>query len=634
MHKKPIKVLLVEDDPSQAALLRQRLSRIKKPVFHVTCVDRLSMTINHLENEIVDIIILDLMLPDSQNLNTLDAIHRKIPKVPIVILSSLDDEELAIKAVQAGAQDYLVKGQFDYTLLARVLPYAIERNKMRVELQWHTQELAASEKRFRIVIENVTDGIIIVNKKNKVCFVNPAAEALFDQKRNDLLNRPFKFPIAPNRTTELNIILKGKETKIAEMKVEEIVWEGEKVYLASLRNITERKQSEETLRAANRKLKKLNQMKSDFVSMVSHELKTPLTCIGNSIEILAASKTGDLNNNQEHLLAIAARNIDRLTNLLDELLDLSKIEAGKTDLKYSETDLENMIQHVVATFKSQAENNSLKLNGHCAKTLSKIYTDPNRLEQILCNLVSNAIKYSPDGGNIILSAQHNADTIEISVTDRGLGLSPEEQKLVFEQFYQVGENLNRSSNGFGLGLYITNKFVKELGGQISVESQLGKGSRFSVTLPAISAQMRDIVNSEVEIRKYMHQSSFSLLMVELNSKDTFNGNKPQPQTNARLLNQLMETTKKTFSRENDCIIPQPAFERFILILGGTKISGAKFAAEKLKTAVMQSAIDFKDVTVSSPKIIGPVAYPDDGSTLSELINTAHENNNLTKGITL
>ena len=146
--------------------------------------------------------------------------------------------------------------------------------------------------------------------------------------------------------------------------------------------------------------------------------------------------------------------------------------------------------------------------------------------------------------------------------------------------------------------------------------------------------MRDIVNSEVEIRKYMHQSSFSLLMVELNSKDTFNGNKPQPQTNARLLNQLMETTKKTFSRENDCIIPQPAFERFILILGGTKISGAKFAAEKLKTAVMQSAIDFKDVTVSSPKIIGPVAYPDDGSTLSELINTAHENNNLTKGITL
>jgi PAS domain-containing protein len=191
----------------------------------------------------IDVVLLDLGLPDSRGLETLNRAHTQAPEVPIVVLTGLADETVGVKAVQEGAQDYLVKGQVDGDVLVRAIRYGIERKRAEKALQ-------GSESRFRTLVENSADGIVIVDQDGVVRFVNPAAEALFGRKANELEGEVLGFPVVAGETTELDIVRKGDGTAVAEMRVVETKWEGENAFLASLHDVTERKRSEEALREA------------------------------------------------------------------------------------------------------------------------------------------------------------------------------------------------------------------------------------------------------------------------------------------------------------------------------------------------------------------------------------------------
>ena len=245
-----IRVLLIEDNEDDALIIREILAQATGAPFDLEWADRLATGLARLAKGGIDVVLTDLGLPDSQGLDTCTTVHAQAPDVPIVVLTGLEDTGLAVQAVQAGAQDYLVKGQIDSNLLVRAMRYAIERQQLLVELEQKTQELLqASETRFRTIIEKNADGIVIVDGNGMVRFLNPAAEDLFGRQAEDLVGELFGFPMVGRETTEVQIIRRGGETAVAEMRVVETEWEGEFGYLASLRDITERVQRERELEA-------------------------------------------------------------------------------------------------------------------------------------------------------------------------------------------------------------------------------------------------------------------------------------------------------------------------------------------------------------------------------------------------
>ena len=252
MDDKPIKVLLIEDNPGDARLIQEMLDDAGATsssvfVFELAYADQLSRGLERLAEGGIDLVLLDLSLPDSHGLETFTKAHSQAPGVPMIVLTGTDDEALATKAVREGAQDYMVKGQLDGNLLARSIRYAIERHRMRMELDQNRLDLQSSEARLRNIIEKNADGIIILDADGIVHFVNPAAEILFGRKAEELLGELFGFPLVVGTRMEIDIIRKSGEKAVAEMRVVETNWEGESAYLASLRDITERVRMEEAL---------------------------------------------------------------------------------------------------------------------------------------------------------------------------------------------------------------------------------------------------------------------------------------------------------------------------------------------------------------------------------------------------
>jgi signal transduction histidine kinase len=188
------------------------------------------------------------------------------------------------------------------------------------------------------------------------------------------------------------------------------------------------------LERANKELRKIDEIKSEFVSVASHELRTPLAAIKNSVQLMISGKTGEINENQAKFLSMAERNINRLTNILNDLLDLSRIESGKIDVKFEELEVRNPIEFVVSSLKPQADGKSVCLRTEMSQQLPSVYGDREKLEQILTNLLGNAIKFTPEGGEVVVSAQPlNAleRKLAISVRDTGIGIPKDQLEKIF-----------------------------------------------------------------------------------------------------------------------------------------------------------------------------------------------------------
>lgn len=249
MEDKRIRVLLIEDNPDDVWLLRETLAEPAGVQIQMENADRLSSGLARLAQGGVDVVLLALNLPDSRGLGTLAALHAQAPDVPVVVLSGLADEETAIRSVQQGAQDYLVKGRADSQALVRVLRHAIERHHLLSQLEHRTRELQASEVRFRKMIEENPDGIIVVDGDGVVRFVNSAAAGLFDRPAEELLGAPFGFPVVGEEPMEVEIVRQDGKTAVAEMRVAEVELHGETLFVTSLRDTTELVQLREKLRA-------------------------------------------------------------------------------------------------------------------------------------------------------------------------------------------------------------------------------------------------------------------------------------------------------------------------------------------------------------------------------------------------
>jgi signal transduction histidine kinase len=237
------------------------------------------------------------------------------------------------------------------------------------------------------------------------------------------------------------------------------------------------------LEATNQKLQELDNLKSAFVSVVSHELRTPMTSIKGYLDNMLDGLTGELTEKQSHYLTRVKRNVDRLTRMISDLLDLSRIEAGRIELRPGPVCISELIDDVVESLKSVANETSITVQVKRPERIPTIQADRDKVQQILTNLIHNAIKFSPEGGNIRIEASGCDDGfLQIGVTDTGCGIPPQEIDKVFDKFYR-GHSLPSSARGTGLGLFITKNLVEMHGGRIWVISEIGKGSEFFFTLP-------------------------------------------------------------------------------------------------------------------------------------------------------
>jgi len=238
------------------------------------------------------------------------------------------------------------------------------------------------------------------------------------------------------------------------------------------------------LETANERLKELDRLKSDFVSNVSHELRTPLTAIKGAVDLLLREVPGPLNENQTHHLSRVRSNTQHLAGLINDLLDLSKIEEGKIELDAGRVSLGGLVQEVMETVKPMATEKSVLLEVDVPEPSVLVWADRDKVTQVLMNLIGNAIKFTPSDGRVgVSTANERRGWVRVSIRDAGPGIPASEQEKIFEKFYQVTQDGGQKPKGTGLGLAISKTLVELQGGKIWVESEEGRGSTFSFTLP-------------------------------------------------------------------------------------------------------------------------------------------------------
>jgi len=231
-----------------------------------------------------------------------------------------------------------------------------------------------------------------------------------------------------------------------------------------------------------RQLEAASRHKSEFLANMSHELRTPLNAVIGFSEVLAERMFGELNEKQEEYLKDIYASGQHLLSLINDILDLSKIEAGRMELEVADFDLPVAIDNALILVRERAGRRGIALHQAVDAHLGSIRADERKIKQILLNLLSNAIKFTPEGGRIEVQAVPGDGTVEVSVRDTGVGIAPEDHEAVFEEFRQVG-TADKKVEGTGLGLALSRKFVELHGGRIWVESEVGKGSTFTFSLP-------------------------------------------------------------------------------------------------------------------------------------------------------
>jgi len=533
-----MRVLLVEDNEDDALLIRETLS---ETTIEIERAERLSTALEQLATGRFDAVLLDLSLPDAYGVETLERMRRDGPSVPIVVLSGLNNEEIAVKAVEGGAQDYLIKGQTDGALLTRALRYAIQRHRAEESLKERNRELLVLRKisqtvlgslDLKMVLEQILEQAMLSGSFDlgNIRLLDQSGETLvvavvrgYRDLENVLSHRPL------SRTTEseksrfgdrvfdqpcveesvqatkgLRTLKKEGAEALIEVPVRS---EGEVLGIIQLASRTPRKFKneevnlletignqvgiavlraqlhEETLRQAH-ELVKANQMQADFTAMIAHDLRSPLMNIMGVAETIKDGLFGPVTEEQTKWLERMLANSQNLVSLVSDFLDISKIESGYIELARETLNINQLVSYTVENYHALIKKKEIHLTcgvGQCPE----IQADRRRLEQVLNNLLSNAIKFTDPGGRIDVTAQgEGGKSVRVQVADTGVGMPAYEIDQLFQKYRRVSRGQKSDRGGTGLGLAICKMIIEAHGGQIWAQSEEGKGSAFTFTLPA------------------------------------------------------------------------------------------------------------------------------------------------------
>jgi PAS domain S-box-containing protein len=367
-----------------------------------------------------------------------------------------------------------------------------------------SEPVGRQQDRLRAIIERLPDGIVVVDREGNIRFVNPAAERLFARRANELIGSPFGFSVVAGETTEIDIVQRGgAEIVYAELRVVDTEWEDEPVELVALRDCTDRKAAEERARQLTRErearleAEATSQAKSDFLAIMSHELRTPLNAVLGYSELMELGIAGPINDKQREQLGRIRMSSKHLLGLVNQLLDLAKVEAGRLSVNSAPASAGEAVDAAVALVQPQAEAKGLAFEVARPSGDPPTYIgDDDRVRQILLNLLSNAVKFTPPGGKVTVEtgisgpkepgARLHAERkyVFFRVSDTGIGIAEDKLMAVFDPFVQAESGPTRPIEGSGLGLTISRRLARLMGGDLTVRSTVGKGSTFTLCVPA------------------------------------------------------------------------------------------------------------------------------------------------------
>jgi signal transduction histidine kinase len=462
MKKRPLQVLLVEDNAGDARLLREMFSKEPLGSFELSHLTHMVDAEARLARGGVDIVLLDMGLPDGHGLDTLRRARAAAPDVVMIVMTGLEDEALAAQAMKAGAQDYLIKGQIENRALPRALRHAIERQRMQVETE-------------------------LIRKQQL-------------------------------------------------------------------------------------------QLRDEFLSHVSHELRSPLTSIYSFSTIIADGLAGETSPQQNEYLQIILRNVRQLQAMIEDLLQVTQAQTGKLTVELQSVSVDEAVDYAVDTLQGAATEKEITLSSDTSADLPAAYADPTRLRQILTILLDNAIKFTPAGGAVKVGVgpyERAANLLLVEVSDTGCGIDQESAEHIFEHLYQVTDPGRAGRRGLGLGLHIAKDLVTRQGGTIWVESTPQKGSKFFFTLPifSLAGLIRPILRHEKKPGE-----AIAVITLEIDSSDG------SPEVPRRILDVARSVLQQCLRPDTDVLLPNigpDCAHKLFFVVAYTQPPGAEIIGSRI-----------------------------------------------------
>lgn len=686
------KVLLVSDNEKQNEQISKALAKTSASI--VVSTDETAI-INYIEKSIVSMIIVDESLESSDALILCKKIHAAAIKgnIAIVVIVAQDTQNSDLLKM---SHSYITKPINEKLLTAGILnnlklKKAIDtlstnnselaKSLYQLDVLYNTStQLAGSldkQKLINIMIDGLEkslsfslSSVLVFNDEhnidliiNSLYGISPRLEhslklrailsyrALFDKKRipyelnvNDIkVIKNIKYPL---EEYDLNILkfdnlfapinIGEKFFGLIEVFREtDYTQEDTTCFQTLARQVSlplENASLYEEIKKTNIKLEKLERLKSEFISIVSHELRTPLTAIKNSLEICLSGKAGEVSSIMDKFLNMAKRNVTRLSGIINDLLDLSKVEAGKMDFKFEKTAITTPVEFMKNTFENVAKEKNIQLTLEKDDNLCETYIDTQRIEQVMSNLISNAIKFTNENGNITIKIENTKVTdidkskligiekpvfynnyIKVSVKDSGIGIAAEDLKKVFDQFQQIENSLNRKNGGTGLGLPIAKQLIEAHRGFIWVESELNKGTTFSFAIPILTEKDKFIIDLDKEISKAKTCNN-NLLLVLIKEKQ-----QSEKSFIEDIGKEKISIIRKTSSTK-EVEYHEDGYNYLAVMIPEADKFAQSFIEKKIESTIQNSGEE-----TNSPKydiLYSTIIFPDSGENSLELMEAA------------
>jgi two-component system phosphate regulon sensor histidine kinase PhoR len=480
------RILVIDDE----RVMREGCSRICQSLgCEVVTAEEGSGGIQLLKEQEVDVLLLDMMMPGISGMEILEWIQEQAPDLVVIVITGYATVELAVEAMKKGAYDFISK-PFTPDQLRLVLRRALERRRLQREAERLREERARSlrdiaeeQSRLRTIIQAMADGVLVTDRDGVVVLHNPPAGRFFGLQDEPLVGRPVT-EVAP---AEVGAMIRrllseppgtARAVELAVDGVGDLRANAGPVYLDH-----EDLLGTVTVVQDITALKEMDRMKSDFVAMVSHELRSPLSVVHQQLEVIRRGMVGTTSEKQQTILQRTQERVQGLIDLINDLLDLARIEAGCVVARREPLTLGPLVEKTVNSYHDMAVQSGLNVICETDAELPTVVGDPDALEGVFVNLLSNAIAYTPRDGTICVKAAKRGDYACIEISDNGVGIPPEALSKIFDRFYRVKDEKTRHVVGTGLGLPIVKGIIEAHLGTVEVESKPGQGSTFRVLLP-------------------------------------------------------------------------------------------------------------------------------------------------------
>jgi two-component system, OmpR family, phosphate regulon sensor histidine kinase PhoR len=439
-----------------------------------------------------DMVIIDLKMPDIDGIEVLKSIKKARPNTICYIATAFASFDTAIEATKLGAQSYIPKPFTTEELLKHLETgyekrlLILESERLRKEREERLLEIAFEKSRLNTIVNSIADGVLVVNKTGELVLYNPASLKFFElneiiigekilgifpKEISDLINKILNSEKYENKSYTTQVELKPNRELYVEVTCSPVPHPDGSLagVVTVINNITE--------------LKKIEYVKSQFVSMVAHELKAPMAAVMGFMNLILDDNIGIKPEQQKDYIQRSSKRLQGLIEMVNDLLDISRMEIKKKEREIKELNIPEILKSNVDFLELELKKKGITATSNFEADLPPIKADNNEITRLYTNILSNAMKYNKENGKIEISVYKSGNYVVSKISDTGIGMKPEEKQNLFQEFFRVKNDQTRNIPGTGLGLSIVKRIVESYSGKIEVDSEFGKGTTFTIKFP-------------------------------------------------------------------------------------------------------------------------------------------------------